>query len=248
MMAKAFERTFTVAVPVERAWRAFADGDERSCWEASTYEIDPRPGGRVHWTIDGGIESSGEVLEAVPCEVLRHVEGSGPHANAEVSVRFESVDAGSTRITITHAGFGESADWDEWLEGTANGWRQAIFDLVAYLTTGVPARRFATVMHSPGMTMTDTDAGVVVQDVSERGLAREAGLSPGDLLLRIGGVPVFTISDVWVLMRLHAPGVQLAVEYVRGGASGEGVGVLAGGWDIPDERTVRGREEALRDG
>ena len=229
MTASAFERTFTVEVPVERAWAAFADSAERSQWEAATYEIDPTPGGRIHWVLPG-VEATGEVVEVVPNKLLRHVEGTGPHANAEISVTFEAVEDG-TRITITHAGFGDAAHWDEWLEGTANGWRQAIADLVLYLRTGVPARRFVTEMHSPGMTMCDTDAGIEVARVSAGTLAAEAGLQPGDLLLRVGGVPVFTITDVWVLMREHGPGMEFELEYVRSHERLRGTGVLTPGWE-----------------
>jgi len=227
-MRPAFERTFTVEVPVERAWAAFADSRERSRWEAETYEIDPTPGGQVHWTLPG-IEAKGEVVDVEPGRLLRHIEGSGPHARAEVTVTFEEVDGG-TRVTITHAGFGDAEHWDEWLEGTANGWTQAICDLIAYLRTGVPPRRFATAMQSPGMTMHDTDAGVVVETVESGRMADQAGLRPGDLLLRVGGAPVFCISDLWVLMREHGWGTRFDVEYVRGNERRQGVGVIDGGW------------------
>ncbi len=233
-MSKGFERSFTVAVPVERAWQAFTDSHERSQWEAETYDIDPTPGGRFHWSLPGGIESEGEVLEVVPHAFLRQVEGTGPHAHAEITVTFEVVTEG-TRITITHAGFGDGEQWDEWLEGTSIGWTQAIADLFAYLTTGVAARRFATLMHSPGMRMHDTDAGVEVTTIASGNLADQAGVQPGDLLLRLAGVPVFTITDVWVLMRQHQPGATLSVEYVRAGERREGTGVLAGGWDPSGE-------------
>ena len=39
------DKVFTVAVEPARAWEVFADGDERAKWEATTYEIDPVPGG-----------------------------------------------------------------------------------------------------------------------------------------------------------------------------------------------------------
>jgi S1-C subfamily serine protease len=158
--------------------------------------------------------------------------------NAEITVTFEEVAEG-TRITITHAGFGEAEHWNEWLEGTSIGWRQAIADLVAYLTTGVTARRFVSPMHSPGMTMHDTDAGVEVSTVVPGHLADQAGVRPGDLLLRVGGVPIFAITDLWVLMREHPPGTTLAIEYVRAGQRLDGAGVLVGGWNLPEERSSR---------
>ena len=62
MSDRKIEKVFTVEVPIERAWRAFADSHERSQWEAATYEIDPVPGGRVHWTLPG-IESTLSALD-----------------------------------------------------------------------------------------------------------------------------------------------------------------------------------------
>jgi uncharacterized protein YndB with AHSA1/START domain len=220
------EKTFTVAVPIERAWSAFADSHERSQWEASEYEIDPRPGGVVRWSLPG-IEATGRVEEADPPRRLRHVELSGPHTKCEITVTFEAIDDG-TRISITHSGFGSGEGWDEWLEGTSLGWAQAISDLIVYLRSGVPARRFVAAMRHPGMRMTDTEAGIEVVDVADDGLARDAGLQSGDLLLRVGGVPVFTIAELWVLMREHEAGSELEVEYLRDRERRQGAGVLGG--------------------
>jgi uncharacterized protein YndB with AHSA1/START domain len=103
-VTKKVEKTFTVAVPVARAWEAFADSHERSQWEAVEYEIDPRPGGLLRWTLPG-IEATGRVEEVQVHHLLRHTELTGPHAGCEVTVGFEEV-TGGTRITITHAGFG----------------------------------------------------------------------------------------------------------------------------------------------
>jgi uncharacterized protein YndB with AHSA1/START domain len=220
------EKVFTVAVPIERAWSAFADSHERSQWEAVEYEIDARPGGIVHWKLPG-IETHGRVEEADPPRLLRHVESHGPHAGSEITVTFEEVPAG-TRIVVTHAGFGSAENWEEWLEGTSLGWTQAIADLFAYLRTGVPARRFVAEMQSPGMTMADTDAGIEVCSVANDGMAASAGLQPGDLLLRVAGVPVFTIAELWVLMREHGAGTVIEVEYVRERERCQGRGVLSG--------------------
>ena len=78
-VTKNVERTFTVVVPVARAWEAFADSHERSQWEAVEYEIDPRPGGLLRWTLPG-IEATGRVEEVQVHHLLRHIELTGPHA------------------------------------------------------------------------------------------------------------------------------------------------------------------------
>jgi S1-C subfamily serine protease len=85
-------------------------------------------------------------------------------------------------------------------------------------------------MNSPGMTMADIDGGIEVRTVAAGGMADQAGLRAGDLVLRVGGVPVFSIAEVWVLMREHHPGATLEIEYVRGGERLHGVGVLSDEW------------------
>ena len=58
------------------------------------------------------------------------------------------------------------------------------------------------------------------------GFADQAGLRPGDLLLALGGVPIYTRPELWVLMRERAPGDKLTAEYVRAGERLSGTGVL----------------------
>ena len=229
-MSRKIEKTFTVRVPVGRAWEAFVDGDERSKWEASTYEIEPVPGGKVHWTLPG-LESEGHV-EAVEHErLLKWVETGGPHLDSEITVTFEAVDEG-TRISITHAGFGDADDWGEWIEGTTLGWSNAIADLIVYLEHGVVSGRFTSGMEPPGFRSTDTPAGMVVDDVLPGGFADQAGLRPGDLILRVGGAAIYSLPELWVLLRLHDHAAPLEVEYVRGGQRLSGKGTLSGvGWN-----------------
>jgi putative serine protease PepD len=77
------------------------------------------------------------------------------------------------------------------------------------------------------MTMNDVPGGVAVRDVA-MGLAADAGLQAGDIVLRVDGVPVYAITDVWVLMRERKAGEQVTVEYVRGGERRTGQGTLTG--------------------
>ena len=224
------EKTFTVGVPVARAWSAFVDGEERSKWEACEYEIEAVPGGKVHWTLPG-VESNGQVEAVEPERRLRWTETSGPHLDSAITVTFEAVDGG-TRISITHAGFGDTDDWGEWIEGTTLGWTQAVADLIVYLEHGVVAGRFTSGMEPPGMRTTDTPGGMIVDEVLDGGWASQAGLQPGDLILRVGGVAIYTLPELWVLLRLHQHEDLLDVEFVREGERRTGRGTLSAvGWN-----------------
>ncbi len=219
------EKSFVLAVPPARAWEVFTDGEQRSMWDADEWEIDLRPGGATRWAI-GPLEATGRVDEVVPERLFRQTDLTGPHASSEVTVTFEEIDEG-TRITITHAGFGEGEEWQGQLEATTFGWGQAIADLQAYLETGVRPERFNThVISNPGMVVADTPAGLRVKRILPDSFAEQAGLQAGDLLLTLAGVPVFTTPELWVLLRAHKAGEKVDVDFVRDGARRAGRGEL----------------------
>jgi uncharacterized protein YndB with AHSA1/START domain len=225
-MSPQVEQRFFVPAPVSRVWPLFADGGERAKWEAEEYQIEPRVGARVYWRI-GTHECTGRVEEVVPERLLRHTEGTGPHAQTEVTVRLEPEGEG-TRVEVIHAGagHGEGEAGEAMVELVTHGWGQAIADLLFYVETGVAVKRFVRPMQHPGMFVREKPSGLVVSQVDEAGFAARAGLQPGDRLLAVGGAPVFTIPELWVLMRTHEPGDKLAVEYLRGGEACNGIGVL----------------------
>ena len=76
------------------------------------------------------------------------------------------------------------------------------------------------------MRSTDTPAGIVVQAVVPGGLADQAGLQPDDIVLTVGGAPVFTLPELWVLLREHTLGEALEFEYVRNGQRCNGKGTM----------------------
>lgn len=214
-MSHQVQHSFEVAVSPSRAWQAFADGAERSKWEASNYEIEPRVGGRVRWSMPGH-ESQGRVLQAEPERRLRHSEGSGPHAQTEVTTTFTPSPRG-TRIEVTHSGFGDDEAAERTVRSVSLGWAQAISDLILYLEQGVVADRFVRRMCHAGLDVAEQPAGLRVEAVEAGGFAERAGLQPGDFLLAVARVPIYTRPELWVLMRQHTPGEKLVVEFARGG-------------------------------
>jgi uncharacterized protein YndB with AHSA1/START domain len=227
MSDRAIEKRFVVAVAPERAWQAFTDAEECRRWQAPIYEIDPQPGGRIHWEIPPWPAVDGEVVEAEAPRVLRTTEDAGMlDAKTEITVTFEAVEGG-TRITITHAGFGDGPEWGDSFESHSLGWSGAVADLVLYLTQGVVARRFVTPWNTTlGLQVDETPGGLRVIDVAPDGYGEEAGLAPGDVVVRIGGVPIYVRSDLWCVQYGNAPGTPLAAEFARGSELIRGEGLL----------------------
>jgi S1-C subfamily serine protease len=62
-----------------------------------------------------------------------------------------------------------------------------------------------------------TDEGVIVQSVVRGGPADDAGIEPGDVIVRLGGQDVRTAEDFLIELRAHEPGEEVVVEVVRDG-------------------------------
>lgn len=225
-MSGEIEKAFEVAVPVARAWQAFTQSEQLRLWQAPEYEIDARPGGRVRYGMPGFPAVEGRVEEVVPEKLLRYTEGPGILPGfTEITVSFEDA-GGRARVTLTHAGFGDGEDWLGHFEGHSLGWEQAIADLVLYLERGVAPGRFFIPMSDIGMLTAPTAGGREVVKVAAGGYADQAGFRSGDVIARIGDVAVYTLSDLFCVMRGCASGDRVEAVYVRDGQKLSGVGAL----------------------
>ncbi len=222
-MSAKYERTFVVAVPVAKAWAAFADEQEREAWMGT------RPAG-----LELGEIKVGDV------EPHRRLSWSqsqpGLDGWYETTVTFEEVSSG-TRITIVRSGFGDSEAWLHYAENTTRGWDEMIADLILYLETGVRGSRHFSMRSGLGATMLDSGPGVRITHVVPGGFAAEAGMQAGDLLLRLNGASVLHLSDVGFAGREHAPGEVIEAQYVRGGEVLRGRAPLSE-WNYGDDRYV----------
>jgi uncharacterized protein YndB with AHSA1/START domain len=201
-MGSTFERTFTVAVPVAKAWAAFTEPAEREAWTGT------RPP-----QLEVGERKNGA------SENHRLLSWSDSPAGLEgwhdTTVTFEEVGSG-TRITIVRSGFGDSEDWQHFAESTNRGWDEMIADLIVYLETGVPGARHFSFRAGIGATTQESPAGLRVTYVVPGGFAHLAGMQSGDLILWLNGGPVFSQREVAFCVREHAPGDEIDVRYLRG--------------------------------
>jgi S1-C subfamily serine protease len=79
----------------------------------------------------------------------------------------------------------------------------------------------------------ETLAGVEVAKVFPGSFGADAGLEPGDILLDIAGAAIFTMAEVWALVREHKPGDRLVIRYVRGRHLRSGQAALSNANDFP---------------
>ena len=212
-MADNVEISMVLPASPAQVWQAFVDSELRSQWEACSYTIEPRQGGRYRWEIPGhGGEGVIEAFE--PEKLLVQYDASGTHGESRQSFRFSEYTPGNTRLELVHEGL----PGPDHVSSVTLGWQQALADLVVWLRYGVCADRFGRAMQHLGFYPLEQPEGLVINQLEPEGVATVAGLQVGDLLLAVDGVPIFSRPELWVCMRAAKPGDRLALEYVRDGA------------------------------
>jgi len=213
-MSTAYERTAIVEAPVRRAWRVFVDDKESEAWMGTR----PSDVFETEEVKIGAIERNSLVSWSQ--------SQAGLAGWYETTVRFEEVASG-TRITVVRSGFGDSEDWIHYAESTSHGWDEMIADLVLYLETGVRGTRHFPFRSGIAATTLPSAAGLKITHVVPGGFACNAGMQPGDVLIRLNRASVVDSMAVGVITREHAPGTEVEAEYVRGGEALRGRAALS---------------------
>jgi predicted metalloprotease with PDZ domain len=138
-----------------------------------------------------------------------------------------AAEGGGTRITVTHAGFGQPSILGS--PGVQHGMDEALDDLILYLEHSVvfPRHRDYGGRGDLGVQVRKVPGAVEVTEVRPGGLGDQVGMRPGDLLLRLGerGV-VFDLDDLAFFLRSHEVGDEVEVGYAHDGELRAGRGTL----------------------
>jgi uncharacterized protein YndB with AHSA1/START domain len=227
-MSNDYEKTFSVRVPPERAFRAFTDPKELEQWFTPKFEADAEegapgvkadaasPGGDVHF----------EVTQIKGDELLCYRQWAAePNTGIDVTVVFEPVEGG-TRITVTHAGFGGDSILKR--DSVRNGMFENYADLMLYLDHGVsyPRHRDITTDAWLGALFLDAGPGAEVANVEPGGFAAQIGLQPGDMLLQLGAGAVFGNRELMFFLREHRVGDEVDAVWAHDGGIHRGTGKL----------------------
>ena len=215
-----YERTLTVAAPVSRVWRAFTEPDDLRAWHGNAIVFEASEGGRVLFRDQGYPEVSGWVRRMVP-ERLLHWDVSGE----DMAIIEEFVPSGTgTTVTVRQQGARALAGHER--QAYVLGWDESLADMALLVEHGVRYPRHMSPRSRLGARVETVAAGVRVVSVAPGSFADEAGLRPGDLLVRLGGAPLFSRGDVALVTREHPPGTRLQAAYVREGRMLTGTATL----------------------
>lgn len=198
-----FEVTFTVSAPRAEAWERLA-----AATPAADGLMPARPG---QWWIPA-VEGPADELEVVPGELLRARKATFPREGTEIVITREDAETG-TRITFVQNGFGDGfAEQRPWLEA---GWWSIRADLFVFFDRGLAPGRHLRPWSSLGCDVHETPGGLTVGAVGTGGLAHQAGVQEGDLLLTVGGAPVVNVRELAVLLRTLRGGSESKLRYAR---------------------------------
>jgi uncharacterized protein YndB with AHSA1/START domain len=227
-MSSEYEKTFSVRVPPERAFRAFTDPTELEQWFTPKFDADAEegaagvqaqaesPGGDVHF----------EVTQIKDDELLCYRQwAADPETGIDVTVVFEPAEGG-TKITVTHAGFGGDSILKS--DSVRNGMFENFADLILYLDHGIsyPRHRDITTEAWLGALFLDAGPGAEVAEVGAEGFADQIGLQPGDILLQLGAGAVFGNREVMFFLREHGVGDEVEAVWAHDGSVHRGKGRL----------------------
>ena len=122
---RAIEKEVVVAAPIETVWQSWTTKAGIEAFFAPEAEIDPRVGGAFHIHMDPLAQPGAKGADDMRFMALQkptmlsfdwNAPPSLPEARAQrtfVVVRLAAIDAGSTRVTLHHTGWGSGGEWDK---------------------------------------------------------------------------------------------------------------------------------------
>jgi uncharacterized protein YndB with AHSA1/START domain len=208
----------------EQVWEAIATGPGISAWMHPT-EVDERVGGSFSFDMGSGMDHAGIVTGWDPPnrfaqETDWRPGGEGPARTlaTEWTVEARSGDTCVVRMVMT--GFGSTGEWDEEIEGMAEGMRLALRNLQRYLTH-FPGQRGAWIRAFGSTRGQGWDALATALGLAG---AAEGDRVATDSAPRISGVVDDVVDWKWhhgLLLRTDAPapGIAFLVAYGEGGGA-----------------------------
>lgn len=195
-----FEAEFIIEQPLQAVWQSLEiKNDTEAAWLSA-------------WPRMGDDKRTGEVVEVAAPHRVRVHKSSEPCKGSEIAITLESVDNG-TRVMVVQSGFPAWVKLS--LESFTIGGNQIVADLALFLQRGVVISRHSMPWAFAGFTTNVVDTGVEIASVMPGGYAERVGLEAGDLLMTLGGTPVFTQQCVQTMLRVFKAGQDLDASWVR---------------------------------
>ena len=145
---RAIEKEVVVAAPVAQVWQAWTTKAGIESFFSPQAEVDARVGGAFHIHMDPlaepGMKGADDMryMALQPMKMLSfdwNAPPSLPEARQQrtfVIVRLADVDGKSTRVTLTHVGWGDGGEWDKTYVYFDRAWGYVLGNLKKRYETG----------------------------------------------------------------------------------------------------------------
>ena len=145
---RAIDKSVVVAADLDAVWSAWTTTEGITSFFAPEAEIEARVGGAFHIFIDPlaapGLRGADDMrfMALQPKRMLSfdwNAPPSLPQARAQrsfVVVRLEPVDAGHTRVSLHHTGWGDGGEWDKALVYFDQAWGYVLGNLKTRFEAG----------------------------------------------------------------------------------------------------------------
>ncbi|MBN1135056.1 MAG: SRPBCC domain-containing protein [Anaerolineae bacterium] len=226
MSDRKVERSTLIDATPEMAFEAVTRASELREWmcDYAWTVLQPKGAYQVRW--DSGYQASGRFVELdPPRRAVITWQGTGEPGETTVTFTVEP-EAGGTRVTIVHAGFGPSPEWDAHVAASEKGWDQGLDNLKSTLETGtdlrIASRPFMGILFDvlnaeraakEGIAVNE---GVYINDTIEGSGARAAGLVKGDVIVSLDGVATPGYHELGPILSRHHAGDTIEAVVVHG--------------------------------
>lgn len=145
---RAIDKEVVVAAPIESVWQAWTTRAGIRSFFAPDAEIDPRVGGAFHIHInpfaEPGMKGADDMrYMALQRPTMLSFDWNAPPSLPEVRaqrtfvvVRLAPLDAGSTRVTLHHTGWGTGGQWDDTYAYFDRAWGNVLGNLKKSFESG----------------------------------------------------------------------------------------------------------------
>jgi uncharacterized protein YndB with AHSA1/START domain len=131
---RAAEGEIEIDAPVEAVWKALTDARELERWFPIEARVEPGEGGAIWMSWKNEFEGQQRILKWDPPRHLRTTweMHAGDQPPQVTDYRLET-RGGKTVVRVVTSGFPTDASWDEWVQGTIDGWAFELRSLKEYL-------------------------------------------------------------------------------------------------------------------
>ncbi|MDX1613131.1 MAG: SRPBCC domain-containing protein [Candidatus Promineifilaceae bacterium] len=219
----------TIAVAPEAVYQAFTNEAAVTQWLCNTAHLNVRLGGAVYFCWNQpDYYAAGEFVELEPNERLAFTwRGRGEPAQTTVTVQLTPQN-GHTEVSLTHGELGSEPEWHETRQQVSRGWEYSLTNLKQVLEEGRDKRVYDLPFLGifPGGVLSSEEAaerglpvegGVHISGTVPETGAAEVGLREGDILTRLGEIPVRDFSSLREAVLPHKAGAVVKIEYYRDG-------------------------------